>query len=89
VSPKDLSAWARMRAERRANRRVLTGRAERHPLRAVRELMLPADERAAARAERRAEEAMRRERDSTETADRRAAATTAEAGRYRNFGPDH
>ena len=85
MSPRDLSAWARMRAERRSNRRALTGRAERHPLRAARDLMLPADERAAARAERRAEEAMRRERDSTETADRRAAALAAEAKRNDNL----
>jgi hypothetical protein len=88
MSPKGLSEWARMRAERRSNRRALTGRPERHPLRAARELMQPAGERAAAQAERRAEEAMRRERDSTETADRRAAAIAAEAKRHRNLlGP--
>lgn len=73
--------WARIALERHANRRALTGRPERHPLRAARELLLPADERAAARAERRAEAAIRRQRDNLETADRRAAAVRAEARR--------
>ncbi len=77
----DMRDWARMRLERHANRRALTGRPERHPLRAARELLLPADERAAARAERRVEAAIRMERDNLETADRRAAAVRAEARR--------
>ena len=76
---------ARIRLERYANRRALTGRPERHPLRAAREMLLPADERAAARAERRAEAAIRTERDNLQTADRRAAAVRAEA-RREQFG---
>jgi hypothetical protein len=44
----------------------------------IRELRLPQDERRAARAERAAEEQMRRERDNAETAARRAAAVDAE-----------
>jgi hypothetical protein len=51
-------------------------------MRALRELALPRDERAAARAERRVE-AMRRERDNEHSAERRAAALQAEANRYR------
>jgi hypothetical protein len=43
---------------------------------------LPRAEREAARAERRAEEQMRRERDNTHTPERRAAAREAEAKRY-------
>ena len=48
----------------------------------VKDLRLPRDEREAARAERRAEEQMRRERDNTESAERRAAAVEAESKRY-------
>jgi hypothetical protein len=43
---------------------------------------LPRAEREAARAERHAEEQMRRERDNTHTPERRAAALEAEAKRY-------
>jgi hypothetical protein len=43
---------------------------------------LPRAEREAARAERHAEEQMRRERDNTHTPERRAAALEAEANRY-------
>jgi hypothetical protein len=57
----------------------------RSPLRAVRELLLPRPERAAARAERRAEAQMRRERDNLETPERRAAALEAEARRYSGY----
>jgi hypothetical protein len=53
------------------------------PMRALRELALPRDERAAARAERRVEARMRRERDNEHSAERRAAALQAEANRYR------
>ena len=45
----------------------------------IRELTLPRGERRAARSERLAERQMRRERDNTETAARRAAATQAES----------
>jgi hypothetical protein len=48
----------------------------------LRELRMPRAERAAARAERRVEEEMRRQRDNVETADRRAAAIEAERRRY-------
>jgi hypothetical protein len=51
-------------------------------MRALRELALPRDERAAARAERRVEAQMRRERDNQHSAERRAAALQAEANRY-------
>lgn len=61
---------ARMKANRRS------------PIRALRTLMLPRDERAAARAERRAEAQMRRERDNLHSAERRAARLQAEARRY-------
>jgi hypothetical protein len=47
----------------------------------IRELRLPRAERAAARAERMAEQQMRKERDNTESAERRAAAIEAEARR--------
>jgi hypothetical protein len=47
-------------------------------VRFLRELAMPRDERNAARAERRAEDAVRRERDNLETAVRRAAALDAE-----------
>ena len=53
----------------------------RHPLRALRTLALPRAERAAARAERRVEEQMRRERDNPVAPERRAAARAAEASR--------
>jgi hypothetical protein len=48
----------------------------------LKDLRLPRDDRDAARAERRAEQQMRRERDNTETAERRAAALDAESKRY-------
>jgi hypothetical protein len=50
----------------------------------LRELRMPRGERAAARAERRAEEAMRRERDNPHSAERRAAAMEAERRRIPN-----
>jgi hypothetical protein len=53
----------------------------RHPLRALRTLTLPRADRAAARAERRIEEQMRRERDNPVTPERRAAARAAAASR--------
>jgi hypothetical protein len=53
----------------------------------VQELRLPAPERAAAKAERRVLEALRRERDNEWTPERRAAAVEAEANKYRwTFG---
>ena len=52
----------------------------------MREWRLPAPERRAAQAERRAEAAIRRERDSQWTAERRAAALEAESRRYSNTG---
>jgi hypothetical protein len=55
----------------------------RSPMRALREFALPRDERAAARAERRVESRMRRERDNEHSAERRAAALQAEADRSR------
>jgi hypothetical protein len=48
----------------------------------VKDLRLPRDEREAARAERRAEEQMRRERDNPESPERRAAALDAEVKRF-------
>jgi hypothetical protein len=57
-------------------------RKQHHPVLFLRELALPHDERDAARAERRAEEAMRRQRDNTESPERRAAAVEAERRRY-------
>ena len=48
----------------------------------VREWMLPAPERRAARAERRVEAQLRRERDSEWTPERRAAAIEAERRKY-------
>jgi hypothetical protein len=56
----------------------------RSPVRALRTLMLPRPEREAARAERRAEERMRRERDNEHSAERRAARVQAEAWRSRD-----
>jgi hypothetical protein len=52
----------------------------------LRELRMPRDERAAARAERRAEETMRRQRDNPMSAERRAAAIEAERWRSRGDG---
>jgi hypothetical protein len=54
----------------------------RSPIRALRTLMLPRDERAAARAERSAEAQMR---DNEHPAERRAAAPRAEANRYGDY----
>jgi hypothetical protein len=59
-------------------------------VRFLRELTMPRDERRAARAERRAEDAIRRERDNTETNAHRAAAIDAERHRhdgYKYHGP--
>jgi len=56
----------------------------RSPMRALRTLMLPRPEREAARAERRAEERMRSERDNEHSAERRAARVDAEAWRDRS-----
>jgi uncharacterized protein YigA (DUF484 family) len=64
------------------NRRTVSG--------VLRELRLPPSEREAARAERRAERALRRERDNQESAARRAAALEAEARRNSNmYGSGH
>ena len=54
-------------------------------VRFLRELALPRDERRAARAERRAEDAIRRERDNTESNARRAAALEAESRRHDSY----
>ena len=54
----------------------------RTPRAIVREWMLPTPERRAARAERRVETQLRRERDSEWTAERRAGALEAESRRY-------
>ena len=51
----------------------------------LRDLRLPPAERPAARAERRTERALRRERENVETAERRAAAVAAEARRHSIF----
>jgi hypothetical protein len=51
----------------------------------LRELRLPGPERAAARAERRAERQIRRERDNAETAAKRAGAAEAEGRRYQSY----
>jgi hypothetical protein len=56
----------------------------RSPVRALRTLLLPPAERAAARAERRAEAQMRRERDNEHSAERRAARVQAQAWRDRS-----
>ena len=53
-------------------------------IRALRQFALPRDERAAARAERRAEERMRRERDNEYSAERRRARVEAESWRDRS-----
>jgi hypothetical protein len=58
----------------------------RSPVRALRMLMLPRDERAAARSEQQVEARMRRERDNPHSAERRAAAVEAEAWRERGGG---
>jgi hypothetical protein len=63
----------------RANSRVQTF---------LRELRLTREEREAARAERRAEAALRAERDNDETAERRAAALEAERRRATMHGGD-
>jgi hypothetical protein len=55
-------------------------------VRFVRELALPRAERRAARAERQAEEAMRRMRDNSHTAERRAARIEAERRHDNIFG---
>ena len=52
----------------------------------LRDLRLPQPEREAARAERRVEEQLRRERDNPHTPERRAAALEAEARRYMLLG---
>jgi hypothetical protein len=57
----------------------------RHPLQALERLTWPRAEREAARAERRAEAQMRKERDNPYTAERRAAARAAEEWRDRGF----
>jgi hypothetical protein len=55
-------------------------------VRFLRELAMPRADRNAARAERRAEAAIRRERDNPESAERRAAAVEAERRRQNIFG---
>jgi hypothetical protein len=57
----------------------------RSPAELVREWRLPAPERRAARAERRVEAEMRRERDSEWTPERRAAAVEAERRKWQHF----
>jgi hypothetical protein len=57
-------------------------RAAEHARTYLRELRMPRAERAAARAERRVEEALRRQRDNLETPERRAAAIEAERRKY-------
>jgi hypothetical protein len=56
------------------------------PIRFMRELVLPKADRLAARAERRAEEAIRRERDNLHTPERRAARVEAERRHDNIFG---
>jgi hypothetical protein len=56
----------------------------RSPVRALRFMMLPRNERAAARAERAAEARMRSERDNEHSAERRAARAEAESWRDRH-----
>ena len=56
------------------------------PVRWLHDLRLPKPEREAARAERRVEEQLRRERDNPYTAERRAAALEAESRRYMLLG---
>jgi hypothetical protein len=62
-------------------------RYRRSSLEVLRELRLPAPERRAARAERRAEAQMRAERDPPNIAERLAASREAEAARYKNMTP--
>jgi hypothetical protein len=57
----------------------------RTPRAVVSEWLLPAPERRAARAERRVEDCLRRERDSESTPERRAAALEAECRKYDYF----
>ena len=57
-----------------------------HPLRFIRELTLPAPDRHAAQAERRAEAAIRLERENEHSATRRAARLEAERRRNQIFG---
>ena len=52
----------------------------------LREMRMPRAERAAARSERRVENELRRQRDNTQTAERRAAAIEAERRRYSGGG---
>jgi hypothetical protein len=52
----------------------------------LREMRMPRAERAAARAERRVEEEMRRQRDNPATAERRAAAVEAERRKWSGIG---
>lgn len=59
---------------------------ERAPVRFLRELALPRDERRAARAERSAEDAIRLVRDNPYSAERRADRTEAERRRNNIFG---
>jgi hypothetical protein len=61
-------------------------RARENAIRYVRELALPKGERRAARAERQAEEAMRRMRDNPHSAERRAARIEAERRHDNIFG---
>ena len=61
-------------------------RTQHHPLRFIRELALPAPERHAAQAERRAEAEIRRERENLHSATRRAARIEAERRRDQIFG---
>ncbi len=76
------SSWLQREPQRRTVARMKANR--RSPIRALRTLTLPRDERAAARAERRAEAQMRLERDNPHSAERRAAAAEAEAWRSRH-----
>jgi hypothetical protein len=59
----------------------------RSPATVLREWRLPGPERHAAREERRAEEQLRRERDSLYTAERRTAQIEAESRRYSAYRP--
>ncbi len=59
----------------------------RSPAAVIREWRLPGPERRAARAERRVEAQLRRERDWEWTPERRAAQVEAEARRYSGFSP--
>jgi hypothetical protein len=57
------------------------------PIQFLRELGMSRADRGAARAERRVEAAIRRERDNAHSAERRAAALEAERRRWRLMGP--